>query len=583
MFAATLGSIIAGVLFFLLGIALLGAIAGAVALSESKVKPVKEASVLTLSLKYPIVDRATNDPFAMLSSLGAHGESALGLNAILRSIENAKTDDKIKGIFLADLGYAQAGLATLDEIRNALLDFRLSGKFIVAYSEFYGQTPYYLASVADKIYMNPEGTLDLHGLGSGVMFFKGALDKLGIEAQIIRHGKFKSAVEPFMYEKMSAENRAQINAYTGSIWNHMLGAIAEQRHTTADKLNTAANQLLLKDAEAAVSLGLVDALKQRDEVISELAVLTVMDETKKPEMVSINDYQKTITPKNITAKDKVAVVFAEGDIMDEGKEGIVGKQLAAELRELRRDSSVKAVVLRVNSPGGSSMASELVWREMQLLTASRPVVVSMGDLAASGGYYISCPATYVMSSPTTLTGSIGVFGVMFNAKKFFNSKLGITMDVAATNEHADMGSIFRPMSKPEADFIQHQVERVYGTFTQHVADGRKMSVKEVDEIGQGRVWSGIDAKRLKLVDELGGLNAAVEKAVLLANLEKYRVVEYPKQKETFALLMETFGQVKVKLLKKSSGNIWEEYEPLARILRMNGKTQARLPYDVEIK
>jgi len=581
--AATLGSVIAGVLFFFISLALIGAIIGAIAVSESRVKPVKEASVLTISLSRPIVDRTSNDPFALLNSISGQGESPIGLNDILRSINNAKTDDNIKGILLSGMGYAQAGIATIEEIRNALLDFRLTEKFIISYSDVYGQKPYYLASVADKVYMNPEGMLDLHGLGAGIMFFKGTLEKLGVEAQIIRHGKFKSAVEPFMYDKMSDENRAQIKTYAGSIWNNMLNGIAEQRNTTPARLNAIANNLELRDAKAAVSLGLVDALKQRDEMLSELALLTVRNEEKKPNLIAVNAYCKTITPKNITVKNKVAVVYAEGDIVDGGKDGIVGKQLAAELREVRRDSSIKAVVLRINSPGGSALASELIWREVELTKQVKPIVVSMGDVAASGGYYVSCAASCIMASPTTITGSIGVFGVLFNAKKFFNDKLGVTVDVAATNDHADMGSMYRALTKPEVDFYQHHVETIYSTFVGHVADGRGMRWSVVDNIGQGRVWSGVDAKRIKLIDEFGGLNAAVEKAVLLANLEKYRVIERPKQKETLEIIMESLGQAKVKLMKKGSINILEDYEPIANLLRMNGKVQARLPYDVTIE
>jgi len=580
--AATLGSFIAAFFMFIVGMLLIGAIVGAVAMSE-KAKPIKDASILTISLGSPIVDRTSNDPFAMLGSLSGRSESPVGLNDILRSIENAKTDDRIKGVLLTDMEAAHAGVATIDEIRNALLDFRETGKFVISYSDSYGQMPYYLATAADKVYMNPEGLLDLHGLGAGIMFFKGALEKLGVEAQVIRHGKFKSAVEPFMYDKMSDENRAQIKTYTGSIWSHMLGGMAQQRGVTQSRINAMVNQLQLKDAQAALSLGMVDALKQRDEVLSELAMLTLMDESKKPHLVAIDEYRKALTPQNITAKDKLAIVYAEGEIVDGGKDGIVGKELAAELRDVRRDSSIKAVVLRINSPGGSALASELICREMALLKQAKPVVVSMGDVAASGGYYVSCPATCIMASPSTITGSIGVFGVLFNAKKFFNNKLGITVDVAATNDHADMGSIFRPLSQPEASFIQHQVERVYSTFVNHVAEGRSMKWAEVDNIGQGRVWSGVDAKRIKLVDEFGGLSAAVEKAALLANLEKYRMIELPKQKETFAIIMENLGQAKLKLTKKSTGNLLEDYEPLAKIMRTHGKVQARLPYDVAIK
>lgn len=584
MFAATLGTLIAGSLLLVFFLTVVGAIVGAVAMSESSVT-VEKSSVLALSLSRPIVDRASNDPFSMLGSMSGQSELALGLNDILRSVENAKSDEKIKGILLLDMGYANTGAATVEEIRNALLDFRQTGKFIISYSDYYGQMPYYLATVADKVYMNPEGLLDLHGLGASVMFFKGALDKLGVEAQIIRHGKFKSAVEPFMYEKMSDENRAQVKTYTGSIWLHMLKGISQQRpNVTPEKLNAIANNLLLRDAEAAVSLGLVDELKQRDELLSELALLTQMDESAKPNLVSVDDYRTTLTPKNITAKSKVAIVYAEGDILDNGKDGIVGKTLAAELRDVRRDSSIKAVVLRVNSPGGSALASELIWREVNLMKQTKPVVVSMGNVAASGGYYVACPANYVMANPSTITGSIGVFGVLLNAKKFFNSKLGITVDVAATNDHADMGSIHRALTAPEENFLQHHVEKVYSTFVGHVAEGRGMKFSEVDNIGQGRVWSGVDAKKNGLIDEFGGLNAAVEKAVLLANLEQYRVVELPKQKETFELIMEGFSQAKTKLTQKiSADNILESYEPVNKLLRMNGKAQARLPYEVEVK
>jgi protease-4 len=520
---------------------------------------------------------------SLLQGIFGEGESVLGLNDILRSIEHAKTDDKIEGILLTDMGGVGAGLATLTEIRNALLDFRLTGKFVVSYGDSYGQKPYYLASVADKVYMNPEGMLDLHGLGASIMFYKGALDKLGIEAQVIRHGKFKSAVEPYVYDKMSAENREQILAYAGSIWQSMLGDIAAQRQVESEKLNEVVNKLLLSDAQAALSLKLIDGLRQRGEMLSELAVLSRRHENDMPSLVGIDSYSRTIAPKNAAEKQKVAIVYAQGTILDDGREEIVGKALAAELRAVRRDSAIKAVVLRVNSPGGSALASEVIWHEMQLLNEAKPLVVSMGDVAASGGYYIACPAACIVASPTTVTGSIGVFGVLFNAQKLFNSKLGLTVDVAATNDHADMGSVYRPLSKPEYSFILHQVEKVYDTFVGHVADGRKMSVKEVNSIGEGRVWSGVDAKRLNLIDEFGGLNVAVEKAVLMANLDRYGIVELPRQKDKFAFVLESLGQTAAKLTKKSTGNILEDYEPLAKLLRMNGKVQARLPYELSVE
>lgn len=584
MFAAMLGTFLAGVVVLVFSVIVVGAIISAsLSFSTAPIKTVKSSSVLTIPLSCAIVDRVENSPMSLLQDLFGGGESALGLNDILRSIEHAKTDSKIEGILLTDMGGVGTGFATLTEIRSALADFRLTGKFVVSYSDYYGQKPYYLASVADKVYMNPEGVLDLHGLGASIMFYKGALDKLGVEAQVIRHGKFKSAVEPYMYDRMSPENRKQILAYAGAIWKSMLDDIAAQRQVEEDKLSNAINTLQLNDTKKLLELNLLDGLRQRSEVLSELAVLSRRNENEKPELISVDAYSKTIPPKNVTEKQRVAVVYAQGEILDDGKEAIVGKTLAAELRAVRRDSTIKAVVLRVNSPGGSALASELIWHEMQLLKDTKPLVVSMGDVAASGGYYIACPASCIMASPTTITGSIGVFGVLFNAKTLFNSKLGLTVDVAATGEHADMGSIYRPLSKPEHDFILHRVEQIYATFLQHVADGRKMPVKAVDNIGEGRVWSGVDAKRLNLIDEFGGLNAAIEKAVLLANLERYRVIELPRQKDKLAFVLESFGQAAVKLTKKSTGNIVEDYEPLAKLMRMNGKVQARLPYEVSVE
>jgi protease-4 len=538
--------------------------------------------VLAISLGQPIVDRVDNNPTLVLQQLFAGGKSAIGLNDILRSIEKAKSDEHIKGIVLTNMEGSSASIATLTEVRNALLDFRLSGKFIVSYSEYYAQLPYYLATAADKIYMNPEGLLDLHGLGAGIMFYKGLFDKLGIEAQVIRHGKFKSAVEPYMYDKMSAENRAQILAYAGSIWNELVKGIAEKRQLTPERLNAMIDGLELNDADAALQNNLLDGLRQRSEVLDELATLTQLEANEKPKFIKVGDYCKTVTPTHTDKEHKVAVVYAEGEIVDDGYGGgIVGKDLADELRKIRRDTSIKAVVLRVNSPGGSAMASELIWHEMKLLKETRPVVVSMGGVAASGGYYIACPATAVVANPTTITGSIGVFGVLFNAQKLMNQKLGLTVDVAATNAHADMGSTYRPLTTAEYNYILHHVEKIYNTFTQHVADGRNIPQPDVDAIGQGRVWSGADAHRLKLVDELGGLNDAIEKAVLLANLETYSVSEFPRQKPTFELVMESINQASAKIFSKNSGNI-TDYEPLKSLLRNNRQVLMRLPYEVEM-
>ncbi|MDR0419474.1 MAG: signal peptide peptidase SppA, partial [Prevotellaceae bacterium] len=332
---------------------------------------------------------------------------------------------------------------------------------------------------------------------------------------------------------------------------------------------------------AAIKYGLIDDVKYKDEVINELALLSLMTDQKEPRAVSINDYKKTIGKSIQRNKDKIALVFAEGEIIDEGKAPgvIVGNQMAAELRKIRKDDNVKAVVFRVNSPGGSAMASDIIWREVDLISKVKPVVVSMGDVAASGGYYIATSANQIMASPTTLTGSIGVFGILFNVQKGASEKLGVTVDIAKTNPSADVGNMFRPLTPMERNYIQKGIEQIYSTFTKHVADGRDLTVKRVDEIGQGRIWSGVDAQNLKLIDDYGGMYDAVKKAATLADLYDYQVEEYPKQKDSFALLMETFSQTAMKIFSRTDVNIMN-LEVVKRMQRQHGKAQARIPFDI---
>lgn len=575
--SAALGVFIAFVAIWFLGLMFLVSILATTITAETSTKGIKESSILALRLNKPIVDRAANDPFEKL-----RGGEQLGLNDILQCIEHAQYDPKIKGIYL-DATSVGGGYAAVEEIRNALTQFKEYGKFIISYGDYYTQKAYYLASVADKIYLHPEGEVEFKGVGSGVMFFKGLLDKVGVEAQIIRHGKFKSAVEPYMHDRMSQESREQINVYTGSIWQHILSGISKERNTSVKTLNNIASNLLLNNATAAIKYGLIDDVKYKDEVINELALLSLMTDEKEPRAVSINDYKKTINSgKSIQRnKDKIALVFAEGEIIDEGKAPgtIVGNQMAAELRKIRKDDNIKAVVFRVNSPGGSAMASDIIWREVDLLSKVKPVVVSMGDVAASGGYYIAASANQIMASPTTLTGSIGVFGILFNVQKGAREKLGVTVDIAKTNPSADVGNMFRPLTPMERNYIQKGIEQIYSTFTKHVADGRSLTVKRVDEIGQGRVWSGIDAQNLKLVDEYGGMYDAVRKAATLADLYDYQIEEYPKQKDSFALLMEAFSQTAVKIFSKTDVNILNS-EVVKRMQRQHGKAQARMPFDI---
>ncbi|MGL5959366.1 MAG: signal peptide peptidase SppA [Bacteroidales bacterium] len=582
-FLKTLLAVIIGLaLFSLINSIIILSIFGVIFSSSQQVPKVKSNSILVLAANQQIVDRTSIDPLNTFNSITYKQQSALGLNEVLQSIKKAQTDDRIKGILLTEMTYTNTGLGILEEVRNALIEFRASGKFIISYSDLYGQKPYYLASIADKVYMNPEGNVDLRGIAASVTFFKGTLEKLDIEAQIIRHGKFKSAVEPFMYEKMSTESRAQINTYTSSIWRHITKGIAEARQISEQKINTIADRIALQDSKAAVDLQIIDALKYRDEVLAELAILTEQASSV-PSFIPIRDYSKTMEVENSGIQDKVAVVYAIGNIVNEGDSKSIGTELVRDLRKARLDSFVKAIVIRINSPGGSALTSEIIHREVQLAATTKPVVVSMGDVAASGGYYIACPASYIMASPTSLTGSIGVFGVVFNAKMFLKNKVGITVDVANTNQHADMGNMARPLSEPERKYLQHQIEKIYSCFTQHVSNGRKMTIEQVYTIAEGRVWSGVDAKKLNLIDDFGGLNDAIEKAVLLANLNKYQIIELPKLKTTIEVILESFEQVAAKVSSKPTGNILKDYAPLAELLSMHGNAQTRIPYNIEIK
>jgi protease-4 len=443
-----------------------------------------------------------------------------------------------------------------------------------------------LATVADKVMLNPEGAVEWVGLRSEILFFKNALEKLGVEVQILRHGKFKSAVEPFMNESMSEANREQTITYLGSIWNHWVNGIASLRELNTEELNQLADNLTIRNAQAALDHKMIDSLVYKDQVIDMLKEMTDTKLKDDINSVSIEQYAKVPAPRKHKGliKDKIAVVYASGEISmgDQTEGGIGGEGFAKAIREARRDSSVKAIVLRVNSPGGSALASELIWREMTLAREVKPVIVSMGDVAASGGYYIAAPADVIIANQTTITGSIGVFGMLPNVKQVMNKRLGINVDVVKTNKSSDLGSLFRPLSAEERAVMQLGVEDVYGTFTSHVATGRGLTVDQVDEIGQGRVWSGVNALDIKLIDEFGGLERAIELAAEKAELEQYRITELPKQEDPFqALLKEFTGSAKMKIFEKEFGMAYKHYNRLQSIIENRG-VQARIPYDVEI-
>ena len=551
---------------------------------DSKEVQLDKPYVLRLELNGEIQDRVEEMPFD-LSEITGQDVNILGLNDILANIKKAKTDENIKGIYI-EIGMISAGFATREEIRNALLDFKESGKFITTYSEIYTQGSYYLASVADYICMYPEGGMELRGLNSTIPFFTNALKKMGIEPQVIRHGKFKSAVESFMLTEMSDENREQIETYMGSIWEHFLKNVASDRELTRDRLNEMAENLEIQTTEDAVRLGLVDSLFYRDQFQNHLANLMEQENYDDINFVSLKKYNKV---KNENARDKfkkekVAVIYAQGEIQSgEGSETVIGSErISKAIRKARKDEKVKAIVLRVNSPGGSALASDVIWREMKLANEEKPVVVSMGDVAASGGYYIACASDKIYASPNTITGSIGVFGIMPNIEELMTDKIGITFDNVKTNKFADLGSVNRPLTQEEYDIIQKGVVDVYNTFTSKVAEGRDMSQENVDDIGQGRVWSGTNAMDINLIDEYGGLEAAVAGAAELAELEDYRIYELPEQKDPFQDLLEQLEEdMQTSWIKYQLGDQYKYYKTIQDIKHLKG-VQARMPYQFVI-
>ncbi|HNU77189.1 MAG TPA: signal peptide peptidase SppA [Prolixibacteraceae bacterium] len=589
-FKYTLATITGIILISVIGLFIMLAVFGALVASTEKQVVVQNQSMLILKLDNQIVDRAPNDPFANLEIPGLSMAKKLGLDKIIKAIEKARDDDRIKGIFL-DVSVMNSGMAAVEEIRNALIAFRdSSSKPVYAYSDLYEQKTYYLASVADKVVLNPRGRLDFRGLGGEVTFYKNALEKLGVEMQVVRHGKFKSAVEPFLLEEMSPENREQRLVYMGSMWNHMLNGISQERGIPVDRLNELADQMMtFRSAATALEAGLVDTLKYKDQVLDDLRQITGTAAKKGINVVNVADYAKAPlkkgAKKSTFSRNKIAVIYASGEIGTSivSGEGINGDKLSREIRKVRQDSSYKAIVLRVNSPGGDAYASEVIWREVKLAADEKTVVVSMGDVAASGGYYIACAADKIVAHPNTITGSIGVFGMIPNAGELLGETLGITTDVVKTNEHSDMPSLTRPMSPFERNLMQSFIEETYALFVSRVADGRKMESAAVDSIGQGRVWSGENALNIGLVDELGGLDKAVEMAADLAGLENYRTVSLPELSDPFTeMLKGGSDNARTWFLKRELGEAWIYYDRIAKLRQMNG-LYARMPYDVTIR
>jgi len=580
--ASILGVFVAGLLLLFIAIGMISAL---ISVSDQPEK-ITGNSMLVLKFDHQIVDRASKNPLEGLDLGILQSEKTVGLNDILDCIHKAKSDDNIKGIFLnpSDI---QSGMASVEEIRSALKDFKTSGKFLYAYGENITQKAYFLMSVADSVILNPLGSVDFRGLGGERTFYKKGLEKLGVEVQIIRHGKFKSAVEPFLLDKMSPENRLQTETYLKSIWSGMLDEISASRKMGLDELNDIADMVATyRRADFAKQKNLVDRLKYKDEVITDLKKLTDTSEKKDIGAVDIFKYIKVpdVSTQKAYSRNKIAVIYASGEIdASLSSDGINSEDLSRTIREARRDSSIKAIVLRINSPGGSAYGSEVIWREVKLAAASKPVIASMGDVAASGGYYIACGANTIMADHTTITGSIGIFGMIPNMEKLLADKLGITQDVVTTNEHSDMISVTRPMSAFERDLMQQTIEQGYETFISRVAEGRKMEKTSVDEIGQGRVWAAPEAKGNKLIDIYGGLNDAIDLASKMAKLDNFRIINLPKLKDPLEELIKEFsGSAKASFMKDELGEGYKYYDELRGLISQRG-ILARMPYDIDVQ
>jgi protease IV len=577
--ATIVGIIVSSIILFFILIGIIGVLVS----SAEKEVTINDHSILKIELNKEIPDRSSQNPFENFDFKNLKPNTIVGLTDIVKNIEYAKTDPQIKGIYL-DLSIIPAGFGTIEEIRNALLDFKKSKKFIISYADYYSQGSYYIASVSDSIFLNPVGELAFLGMRSEQMFFKGTLEKLGIEPEVIRHGKFKSAVEPLLNDKMSNENREQLTALLSGIWNHILEGISKQRNVGVTELNRLADEMIIRNADAALEHKLVDGLRYKDEIIARLTKLSGVASEKKLEIVTLSKYNKSAKKKTEFPKEKIALIYASGEInMGEGDEETIGSDgFSRTIREAREDSSIKAIVLRINSPGGSALASEVIWRELSLAAKKKPLIVSMGSVAASGGYYIATPASIIVADPTTITGSIGVFGVLLNTKDFMNRKLGVTTDVAQTNKHADMGSIFRPLTAEERNVVQAEVENIYDVFLNRVAKGRKLLKTRVDSIGQGRVWNATDALKIGLVDSLGGVDKAIEIASKKAKLSNYRIVELPKQEDPLTTFINDFStRIRNSIIKSELGSEEAVYYNIKQMVNRKG-ILTRMPYDLTI-
>ena len=561
-------------------------IAGIVAISAADEKvSIDKKTVLVLNLDGKnIVERTSDDEFDFSAMGGFGGTSDVGLVQLKRAIETAMENENISGIYLK-AGLVSGGQAMLKELRESLAEFKETNKFVISYGEIFTEPGYYLGSVADEIYLNPQGMLELNGLGSEMIFLKGFFEKIEVEPIVFRVGDFKSAVEPFIMDKMSEESRLQTTAYLNDLNEVMLTAISESRAIPLNEMRGISQEMLAQSTKEVLNLKLVDGLLYDDQVMDLLREKLELTEDDKIETINVTQINKTASAKNRLSKNRIAVVLAEGDIVSGSGEGnIASETFLQEIRKLRKDKDIKAVVLRINSPGGSAMASEVIWRELSELKKIKPLIASMSDVAASGGYYIAAPADTILAQPNTITGSIGIFGIWFNAKGLLNNKLGITTDVVKTGEFSDFPSATRDMRPEEAAIFQRLVEEGYETFLSRVTEGRQMSKEQLLPLASGRVWSGIQAHENGLVDLLGGLEEAIDIAAAKAEVaDDYRVVYYPEQKSFFEQILSEFTQdVQIAYSRLKWGMTYEIYQQMEKIKRMEG-VMAKIPFDIEIR
>jgi protease-4 len=583
LFASCLGVILASVVLFFLGFAFIG---GLISQAEPVVT-VKPNSVLKLKFDKPIPEQTNNlemNPFDL------DNQKILGLHDIVETIEVAASDDKIKGIYLDLEMINGGGLSTTGVLRDALLEFKESGKFVVANSKYYTQGAYYLASAADKVFLNPSGAIDLHGFSATVPFYKSMLDNIGVQMQVFYAGQYKSATEPFRRYEMSEQSKRQTREFLVPAFQDFLNEIGSARNKSYQELYSIVDELKVRTSEDALNFGLVDELGYYDQVMKDMKDRIGLEEKEDLNYIELGDYAAAGKPTtDYSVKNKIAVIYGEGAIITgKGEPGQIGDDKYTKfLRKAREDKKVKAIVFRVNSPGGSPIASENILREIQLAKeAGKPVVVSMGDYAASGGYYVSCEADHIYAEENTLTGSIGVFMMLPNARELMKDKIGITFDTVKTTQYSNGLGIYYDLAPAEVAYLNSTTQNYYSMFKNRVAEGRDLTPEKVEEIAQGRVWSGEDAVKVGLVDELGGIEEAMAKAAELAGLDEYRTIEYPEVKDPFQMILEELGAnvptaVKSKILQEEMGEYYDYYKDAKEMMKMNG-VQAICPIQVQM-